>query len=154
MASRGIRNNNPGNIRVGSAWKGRAASGDMAPEQAAEKAFVVFRAPWWGIRAMAIILRTYHRNGFDTISKIVKRWAPKDDNNPVSAYTKFVSEKSGIGPYNKLNINNVHQYAAVIAAMCEFECGEPIDGENIVVGLDLAGFKLPVDSRFYQEKVL
>lgn len=61
---RGVRINNPLNIRIaGNAWKGK-----VTPSR--DKAFETFKAPEWGFRAGAILLRNYqqrhgrnHRNG-------------------------------------------------------------------------------------------
>ena len=52
---RGIRNNNPGNIR----WSNDQWKGLIPKDQASDKAFCVFRSPEYGIRAMARILRKY-----------------------------------------------------------------------------------------------
>lgn len=78
MTARGIRNFNPGNIKdVGIPWDGIAAWSDRTEEQKNESTFVVFRAPWWGIRAMAVILSNYAtRHGLKTVQEIIGRWAP------------------------------------------------------------------------------
>lgn len=56
MTARGIRNNNPGNIRWGDEWKG------LVPEtQRTDKSFCQFKSAEYGIRAMIIILRNYQR---------------------------------------------------------------------------------------------
>ncbi len=49
---RGVRNNNPGNIRLGIAWNG------LAPEQT-DPDFCQFITPQFGIRALCIVLLTY-----------------------------------------------------------------------------------------------
>ena len=53
---RGVRNNNPGNIRVGDDWVGLAKSDEMTAWQAKEQEFCVFSEPKYGIRAMCKIL--------------------------------------------------------------------------------------------------
>ena len=69
---RGIRNNNPGNIRWGSAWQGLKVDGK---EQ--DKDFCVFIAPEYGIRAMCKILLNYSRlYKINTVAGIIHRWAP------------------------------------------------------------------------------
>ena len=53
MATRGIRNNNPGNIRVSKdQWEGM--TGD-------DGAFVIFDSPESGVRALAKNLQSYGR---------------------------------------------------------------------------------------------
>lgn len=60
---RGIRNNNPGNIRWGDDWKGL-----VPKDQRTDKSFCQFTTPEYGIRAMIIILRNYQRKyGLDTV---------------------------------------------------------------------------------------
>ena len=46
---RGIRNNNPGNIRIGDDWKGLAKADEMTTWQAKEQDFCVFSDPKYGI---------------------------------------------------------------------------------------------------------
>lgn len=72
--NRGLRNNNPANIRKGEPWVGLACVQD-------DKDFCVFKTTYYGIRAMVITLRTYvkiHR--LYTIEKIISRWAPPKEN--------------------------------------------------------------------------
>lgn len=81
----GLRNNNPGNLRPGDNWQG------MIGENAG---FVVFENIAWGIRALAIDLRTKIRNGYNTVEKIITRYAPPTENNTF-AYIKSVSQDTG-----------------------------------------------------------
>ena len=53
---RGIRNNNPGNIRHGANWLGLNPNGRNI-----DSAFCVFTAPVYGIRALAKVLVNYKR---------------------------------------------------------------------------------------------
>jgi len=79
---RAVRNNNPGNIRVGTNWQGLMPRSQMNPDQAAETAFCVFLSPQWGFRAMATIFHTYHnKDGVTTLRGMVSRWAPPNENN-------------------------------------------------------------------------
>lgn len=77
--TRGIKNNNPGNIdRNETKWQG------MNPDQSGDKRFVVFLEPKWGIRAMARILQNYAKGNIDTVTEIVSKWAPPVENNTQS----------------------------------------------------------------------
>lgn len=73
---RGIRNNNPLNIRLSKdKWKGRALT-------QTDGEFFQFVSMPYGIRAAFIILRRYIRTyKRDTIEKIISRWAPVNENN-------------------------------------------------------------------------
>lgn len=92
VMTRGLRNNNPGNIRKSAdKWLGLAA------EQTDDE-FFQFVSPEYGIRAMAVILRNYrNRYGLRTIRQIITRWAPPVENN-TDAYIAAVSSKVGLGP--------------------------------------------------------
>lgn len=73
---RGIRNNNPGNIRyVGTQWRGLV--GD-------DGAFCIFDTPENGIRAIAKVLTTYGKRGLNTIGEIIPVWAPSTENDTQS----------------------------------------------------------------------
>lgn len=88
--SRGLRNNNPGNLRAsGIKWKG-AAGIDSAN-------FVVFSSLDYGIRAMLIDLASKYKRGLNTITKILTVYAPPSENN-TPAYIDFVSKMTGIAP--------------------------------------------------------
>ena len=78
---RGLRNNNPGNIRRNSdVFQGEKTSSD--------KEFKQFKSMAYGYRAIFKILSNYYRNyKLDTIRKIIGRWAPENENN-TNAYIK------------------------------------------------------------------
>lgn len=114
---RGLRNNNPGNIRIsGSAWKGKVPTG-----QNTDGAFEQFVAPEYGIRAMGRLLNNYIAAGYDTIEKIVNRYAPASDNNHTENYIKFVSARTGLLPSQTVYSFNVPK---LVDAMIAFENGE------------------------------
>ena len=72
---RGIRNNNPGNIRHGANWQGLNPNGRII-----DPAFCVFTAPIYGIRALAKVLINYKKiHGLNTVRQIVSRYAPPND---------------------------------------------------------------------------
>lgn len=90
--SRGIRNNNPGNIRKSAdKWQG------LSPEQT-DAAFFQFVAPQWGVRALGKVLLNYRRKyGLATVRDIINRWAPPVEND-TSAYVNFVARRLGVAP--------------------------------------------------------
>ena len=102
-AARAIRNNNPGNIRIGQPWAGLMPGSQMTPEQKQETEFCVFDSPMWGFRAMGLILRTY-ANRFAAqdrpfcVATIIGTWAPPADNNKTDAYVEDVAERIGVDP--------------------------------------------------------
>jgi hypothetical protein len=71
MTARGIRNNNPGNIRyTGTPWQG-------LDEPKSDGQFCRFANPCWGIRAIARTLITYQdKHGLNSVYQMIARWAP------------------------------------------------------------------------------
>ena len=96
---RGIRNNNPLNIRRSKdKWKGmRAVQSDAQ--------FCQFESLEWGWRAAFWLLtRTYyHKYRLFTIRAIVQKWAPAIENN-TQAYIANVSRLTGIDPDEPIGI--------------------------------------------------
>lgn len=89
---RSVRNNNPGNVRVGAPRQGLMPREQMTPEQAAETAFCVFLTPVWGFRTMAEIFTTYaKKDGVRTVEEAINRWAPSVENN-TAAYVQSVCD--------------------------------------------------------------
>ena len=100
VVSRGIRNNNPGNIRRTSInWRG-----EVPDDLKTDSEFEQFIAPLFGIRAMVRDLRTGARRGEDTIREIISQWAPPNEND-TEAYIKSVSRQTGIDPDAMINFD-------------------------------------------------
>jgi hypothetical protein len=96
---RGIRNNNPLNIRRSKdKWKGMR-------EVQSDAQFCQFESLEWGWRAAFWLLtRTYyHKYRLFTIRAIVTKWAPAIENN-TKAYIANVSRLTGIGPDEPIGI--------------------------------------------------
>ena len=99
MLPRGIRNNNPLNIRrTQTQWKGLRA-------QQTDAGFAQFETMEYGWRAAFYLLtRTYyHKYRLYTIRGIVSKWAPPVENN-TKAYIENVSRLTGIQPDEPLGI--------------------------------------------------
>ena len=99
MLPRGIRNNNPLNIRRSKdQWQG------MKKVQS-DTQFCQFETLDWGWRAaFKLLTRTYyHQYRLYTIKGIISRWAPPNENN-TRVYIENVSRLTGIGPDEPLGI--------------------------------------------------
>lgn len=146
MTSRGIRNNNPGNIRVGDDWLGLAKREEMTAEQQKETAFAVFSSPVYGIRAMAKILLKYQRkHGLKTLAKMIKKWAPAGDgSNDPAGYAAQVAGAAGIGVDTEFDFGADSQRALkIIKAMIYQENGsQPFSNITIMNGLEMAGLNV------------
>lgn len=90
---RGVRNNNPGNIRrTAIRWDGMAV-------MQTDPLYVQFISTVWGIRAMVKVLRNYRdKHGLRTVREFITRWAPPSDNNPTEHYIAAVAGALGVGP--------------------------------------------------------
>lgn len=134
--SRGIRNNNPGNIRKGVArWQGMASGQPDA-------AFVTFEGPEWGIRAMAKILLSYEARGLDTIHEIIATWAPPSEND-TRAYTSAVAREVGWDPDARIDLRDAAHMIAALKAIVHHENGcQPYPDCTYVKAVQLAGLSV------------
>ena len=131
IMSRGLRNNNPLNIRRNNTkWQG------LAKEQS-DKAFFVFVAPEWGYRAALRTLQNYNRvHGLRSVREWIERWAPPCE-NPTDNYLQCVVEKTGMPADACPRITNKVVMCSIVAAMSWFENGvEPVM-EDIYKGWEL-----------------
>ena len=133
--SRGIRNNNPGNIRWGDEWQG------LVPKaQRTDKSFCQFVKPEYGIRAMIIILRNYQRkHGLNTVTGIIKRWAPPNENN-TQAYINSVVQATGVTPDPRIDTSDSRFMMKLLQAIIKHENGsQPYGFDTFVRAVELAG---------------
>src|ERR1700733_12585532 len=134
---RGIRNNNPGNIRkTRQIWHGEVEPGQ-------DLSFIQFSSMVYGIRCMAVIVGQYiHLHDLITVREIINRWAPPVEND-TTAYVDDVAEDMGISPDMPLptGVQLFPAYlAALIAAISIHENGGSFLSDNdVIVGLVLAG---------------
>ncbi|HBR8944414.1 structural protein [Klebsiella pneumoniae] len=132
---RGIRNNNPGNIRWGDDWQGL-----VSESQRTDKSFCQFKTPEYGIRAMIIILRNYQRKyGLSTVSGIIKRWAPPNENN-TQAYINSVAKATGVSPDQRIDTKDSRFMMKLLQAIIQHENGQQPYGFDVFErAVELAG---------------
>lgn len=113
----GINLNNPGNIRHSdSRWDG--ASRNQAHNQ-----FVTFDTPEDGIRALTKTLRTYsNKHGLRTVSGIIGRWAPPEENN-TDSYIRSVSSHLGVTSGQPLDLDDERVLTGLAKAITQHENG-------------------------------
>lgn len=128
---RGIRNNNPLNIRIGNRWQGEVST-------PTDTQFEQFESMKWGVRAAFLILKNYiRRYKLYTIPDIISRWAPNNEND-TSNYIKRVLEISGYSSQHRFDWQNINEMTALFQAMCKVENGVGIDVSVIKEGYYLA----------------
>lgn len=131
MIPRGIRNNNPLNIRVGNVWLGEV-------KNPTDPLFEQFNSMEYGLRAGFVLLRRYIRHyKRQTIEDIISSWAPSNENN-TKAYIDTVVKVSGIPSNRILHYSDKESMCKLVDAMCFVENGKHVSMEKITKGYDLA----------------
>jgi hypothetical protein len=102
-APAGIRNNNPGAMMPG----GKLA---QYPDMQT------------GLAALDGNLASYGKQGVNTISGVISKWAPPNEND-TQAYIKDVSQRLGISPNQKIDLTNPLQRQALSTAIALHENG-------------------------------
>lgn len=113
--TRGLRNNNPGNIEDGPFAKGLPgyAGGDGR--------FAKFANIDHGQEAIHRLLGVYGQQGINTVSGIINKWAPLGDNNPTSDYAATVAKALGVSPDQKIDLKNPDILKQIGLAIGQFE---------------------------------
>lgn len=128
---RGLRNNNPGNIRRNS----DVFQGEVNPSR--DKDFKQFKTAAHGYRAMFKILSNYYNKyRLNTIRKMINRWAPPEDGNHTEKYIKTVSDYSGILADDLLSFDR-EQMIRIVAGMSKVENGREADMSDVIAGWGL-----------------
>jgi hypothetical protein len=98
-----IRNNNPGALMPG---------GKLAQ----------FKTPEEGLAAMDQNLQSYGKQGVKTLSGVIAKWAPPNEND-TQAYIADVSKRLGVDPNAPVDLNNPLQRHAISTAIMLHENG-------------------------------
>ena len=153
--TRGIRNNNPLNLRHSAdQWQG-------ARKEQTDKSFVQFESMAYGYRAAWKTLDSYWKHFKQlrqpfTVRAIISRWAPPSEND-TDAYVSTVLRLTSLGGNERLPRPlrgiAIDKLVRLLAAMTTMECGVPykdVDTSAIWEGYELAfpgklGKTLPED---------
>ena len=127
---RGIRNNNPLNIRLSATgW-----AGQVSKKEQTDKDFVQFQSMYWGLRAACILLFKTYKNkyGLRTIHGLIYRWAPPTENYSY-LYAQKVVQRTGIGLDENIYCCDerllMKRLQQIVIAMIECENGIVYNGE-------------------------
>ena len=115
--SRGLRNNNPGNIR-----RSRVRyKGEVRPSR--DPDFKEFSSMAYGYRAVFVLLDTYRsRYGLNTIRQMLNRYAPPTENF-TEGYVRFVADYSGVMPDEQIDTRAEMDMIPIVEAMSKIENG-------------------------------
>lgn len=128
---RGIRNNNPLNIRIGNTWLGEVPN----PTDSDFEQFVSIK---YGLRAAFYILRRYiRRYGRNTPAKIIAAWAPSSEND-TQAYIDTVCIRAQLTPDTVIDYADKTTMCRLVYAMAFVENSIFIDMKTIEESYDLA----------------
>lgn len=131
---RGLRNNNPGNIRNSDAtdWKG-----EVSPAAKNDKAFEEFEDVAHGYRALLKLLQNYRKiHNCRTISDFINRWAPRTENN-TNAYIRSVCRDMKVPATHEPDINDRTTMCSFAAAISRVENGVPAVMVDVYAGWEL-----------------
>ena len=128
---RGIRNCNPGNIRITKdKWQGLR-------EEQTDSSFFQFKEMKWGYRALMRTLQNYRKlHGCNTISDFIRRWAPENENN-TSGYISRVCSEMQVPTTFVPDVNDKETMCAFAAAISQVENGIPANMEEVEAGWNL-----------------
>nr|WP_317631706.1 hypothetical protein [uncultured Flavobacterium sp.] len=114
---RGLRNNNPGNIRISSSsWLGKIKGYDTS--------FETFEKLWHGVRATMVNLNTYQsKYGLYTLREMLTRWAPANEND-TDKYVSYVAGVTGYAENLPLDLSQKSVMLKVVKAIFEMELGQ------------------------------
>jgi hypothetical protein len=141
--SRGIRNNNPGNIDYNprNNWEGQ-----LGLEIGVNKPrFARFDKPDSGIRALGKLLLNYRGKdglpnvggkGIDTVLETINRWAPSTEND-TQAYATAVAKRLGVRATDTIDITDPKVLKAVVLGIIQHENGS-IPYDDAVINLGIA----------------
>lgn len=122
--ARGIRNNNPGNLRSAPNAVGNDGS------------FPIFSNPNDGLAAMSRQLQLYGGRGNDTPYGIIHTYAPSSENDS-QAYINAVTKDTGFGAHEKLDLSDPATLKRLMTAMIRHENGsQPYSESDIDNGIN------------------
>lgn len=122
----GLRNNNPGNLRVGPNATGYNAG------------FATFQSPEDGLSAMARQLMLFGDRGNNTLDGILTKYAPKSENDTTS-YINAVSASTGYDAQQSLDLHDPGTLQTLMSAMIKHEQGtQPFTPETISSSINSA----------------
>jgi len=122
----GLKNNNPGNLRISNIkWQGKIPN-----EKNTGKGFEQFENITFGIRAMATdIANDITVKKLNTLKKLIYSYAPPTENDTIN-YINFVSKNTGLNPDAEIKLNP-ELLSKIIKAKIFIENGTAVVNKNL-----------------------
>jgi len=135
--ARGIRNNNPGNlVKTSIDWQGK-----IPLKKNTDGHFEQFTNVQFGIRAMLKDLINDINKGKNTVTSLIREYAPPHENN-TQKYIDDVSKSIGIKPnepIKEINSKFLHLLARAIITKENGSDGKKITDYHITQAIDMLG---------------
>lgn len=131
--SRGIRNNNPGNLNFAGQKGATLESGPNAR-------FASFPTMLEGIAALDRQVMLYLKRGKNTIDQIIDIYAPSSDGNNTSSYKSYLSQYTGLGVKEKIDGSNFEVMKKLIQGIINHENGaaaKAVSVEDVIRALSM-----------------
>ena len=117
---RGLRNNNPGNIRISDTpWQGKIPK---AMNTDKNKAFEQFESLEYGLRALMKNAYTWIQRGKNTLEKLITVWTPPHENH-TSNYIDYVARQMQIPKNQEFKTLDKKFFVSLAKAITEMENG-------------------------------
>lgn len=128
---RGLRNNNPGNLRRSNdKWQG------LRREQT-DPQFFQFDTMAYGYRALLKTLQNYRKlHALLTIEEMIARWAPENENH-TAQYVRAVCQDLQVPATYVPDVDDRDTLCALAAAISRVENGLPAVMEDVRAGWEL-----------------
>lgn len=132
FVNRGLKDNNPGNVRRSSdVWQGQLSQDSVVQAGGTwDPAFVQFDTIEHGVRALGHVLRTYVQSyNLTTVEQLIERYAPEADGNDTVGYTNEVAQALNVAPGQVIDVYGL--LPDIASAMMKRETGYVGDPNDI-----------------------
>jgi len=128
LTSRGIRNNNPGNItKTNIDWQGEVLCQDIK--------FECFESPEKGIRAIVKNLDSYVlKHKLTTLDSIISRWSPPNENN-TERLKRDISRNLSRSGVDTFSVYSRHHITLLIRELIRYENGYVPYTDTFILGV-------------------
>jgi len=116
--TRGIRNNNPSNIKRGANWVG-------LDTMHTDSTYCQFVSMEYGVRALIKVMLNYDAKGINTPKTIIERFA-----SGRASYISYISIQTNTGIAEPFDYSNTDKFYLLCKAICNFESGYYLDRQT------------------------
>lgn len=124
-------NHNPTNIiKTAREWKGEIDTPQIIKQNNRSERFEAYESDYYGMLAAYNNLKSYFRNGYNTVRKIITRWAPPSEND-TGGYIATIAKRVGVGADEVLSIDK-HAFR-LLKEIARVESG--FTGDDIILSV-------------------